>query len=309
MSEKYTVIQHEKRVFWAHDCPVLLQAHALTKNNVDNSILVQCKFENLSEQNIKAMFVSVKCFDVLNRELTGVDKFSYLDISIQPYTLFGDRTAILLPDNETRNIRITPEQIVFSDNTIWENKYRQAYELAKYDQLPISSLGELASQYSRDLSSINPTQQHHYLPCHENGFVICGCGKIVMNSVANCPCCKVPLKALFDLNNVKNLEKHLSEYNAELEDNYKKIEIQRAKEKAILSEKARQEELQRLQRNPFIKQNPSSDHTKVYNLKKKIELGIFEKVDSKIEKNKNAVLIVLFVLVILLAIVLPLYLG
>lgn len=100
MSEKYTVIQHEKRVFWAHDCPVLLQAHALTKNNVDNSILVQCKFENLSEQNIKAMFVSVKCFDVLNRELTGVDKFSYLDISIQPYTLFGDRTAILLPDNE-----------------------------------------------------------------------------------------------------------------------------------------------------------------------------------------------------------------
>ena len=130
-----------------------------------------------------------------------------------------------------------------------------------------------------------------------------------MNSVANCPCCKVPLKALFDLNNVKNLEKHLSEYNAELEDNYKKIEIQRAKEKAILSEKARQEELQHLQRNPFIKQNPSSDHTKVYNLKKKIELSIFEKVDSKIEKNKNAVLIVLFVLVILLAIVLPLYLG
>ena len=119
----------------------------------------------------------------------------------------------------------------------------------------------------------------------------------------------VPLKALFDLNNVKNLEIHLSEYNAELEDNYKKIEIQRAKEKAILSEKARQEELQRLQRNPFIKQNPSSDYTKAYNRKKKIDLSIFEKVDSKIEKNKNAVLIVLFVLVVLLAIVLPLYLG
>ena len=40
MSEKYTIVQHEKRLFWLQDCPVLLHSYALTKNNTNNSIFL-----------------------------------------------------------------------------------------------------------------------------------------------------------------------------------------------------------------------------------------------------------------------------
>ena len=79
MSEKYTIVQHEKRLFWLQDCPVLLHSYALTKNNTNNSIFLQCKFENIADTAIKAMNIAVKCSDVSHQELANVDNFPYLD--------------------------------------------------------------------------------------------------------------------------------------------------------------------------------------------------------------------------------------
>ena len=98
MSEKYTIVQHEKRLFWLQNCPVLLHSYALTKNNTNNSIFLQCKFENIADKPIKAMNIAVKCSDVSHQELANVDNFPYLDINVQPYTLFGDKTPVALPE-------------------------------------------------------------------------------------------------------------------------------------------------------------------------------------------------------------------
>lgn len=82
---KYTVIQHKQHLHWLKDCPVLLQSYALTKDNTDNSILLQCKFENIADKPIKAMNIAVRCSDISYQKLEKVDSFSYLDINIQPY--------------------------------------------------------------------------------------------------------------------------------------------------------------------------------------------------------------------------------
>lgn len=178
MSEKYTIVQHEKRLFWLQDCPVLLHSYALTKNNTNNSIFLQCKFENIADKPIKAMNIAVKCSDIAHKQVTNIDNFSYLDISVQPYSLFGDKTPVVLPDNTTRNVSIIPLKVIFSDDTTWENTSERAYELAEYEQQPISSLGELADQYKRDLHKIcADSDKHNYLPTNVNGFTVCGCGK------------------------------------------------------------------------------------------------------------------------------------
>ena len=175
MSEKYTTVQHEKRLFWLQDCPVLLHSYALTKNNTNNSIFLQCKFENIADKSIKAMNIAIKCSDVSHQELANVDNFPYLDIKVQPYTLLGDKTPVALPDNTTRNVRIIPLQVMFCDDTTWENTSERAYELAEYEQQPISSLGELADQYKRDLHKIcADSEKHNYLPANVNGFTVCG---------------------------------------------------------------------------------------------------------------------------------------
>lgn len=228
MSEKYTIVQHEKRLFWLQDCPVLLHSYALTKNNTNNSIFLQCKFENIADKPIKAMNIAVKCSDVSHQELANVDNFPYLDINVQPYTLFGDKTPVALPNNTTRNVCIIPLKIIFSDDTTWENTSERAYELAEYEQQPISSLGELADQYKRDLHKIcTDSEKHNYLPANVNGFTVCGCGKVVLPDTQYCASCGVDFSKLFAINNSEILHTEQQQYDEEQQ----KIALQEQQDK------------------------------------------------------------------------------
>lgn len=216
MSEKYTIVQHEKRLFWLQNCPVLLHSYALTKDNTNNSIFLQCKFENIADKPIKAMNIAVKCSDVSHQELANVDNFPYLDINVQSYTLFGDKTPVALPNNTTRNVRIIPLKVIFSDDTTWENTSERAYELAEYEQQPISSLGELADQYKRDLHKIcTDSEKHNYLPANVNGFTVCGCGKVVLPDTQYCASCGVDFSKLFAINNSEILHTEQQQYDEE----------------------------------------------------------------------------------------------
>lgn len=228
MSEKYTIVQHEKRLFWLQDCPVLLHSYALTKNNTNNSIFLQCKFENIADKPIKAMNIAVKCSDIAHKQVTNIDNFSYLDISVQPYSLFGDKTPVVLPDNTTRNVSIIPLKVIFSDDTTWKNTSERAYELAEYEQQPISSLGELADQYKRDLHKIcADSDKHNYLPTNVNGFTVCGCGKVVLPDTQYCASCGVDFSKLFAINNSKILHTEQQQYDEEQQ----KIALQEQQDK------------------------------------------------------------------------------
>ena len=228
MSEKYTIVQHEKRLFWLQDCPVLLHSYALTKNNTNNSIFLQCKFENIADKPIKAMNIAVKCSDVSHQELANVDNFPYLDIDVQPYMLFADKTPVALPDNTTRNVRIIPLKVIFSDDTTWEITFERAYELAEYEQQPISSLGELADQYKRDLHKIcTDSEKHNYLPANVNGFTVCGCGKVVLPDTQYCASCGVDFSKLFAINNSEILHTEQQQYDEEQQ----KIALQEQQDK------------------------------------------------------------------------------
>ena len=243
MSEKYTIVQHEKRLHWLKDCPILLQSYALTKNNTNNSIFLQCKFENIADKPIKAMNIAVKCSDVSHQELANVDNFPYLDINVQPYTLFGDKTPVALPDNTTRNVRIIPLKVIFSDDTTWENTSERAYELAEYEQQPISSLGELADQYKRDLHKICiDSEKHNYLPANVNGFTVCGCGKVVLPDTQYCASCGVDFSKLFAINNSEILHTEQQQYDEEQQ----KIALQEQQDKL-------QKETQQLQRRKKLR--------------------------------------------------------
>lgn len=226
--EKYTIVQHEQHLHWLKDCPVLLQSYALTKDNTNNSIFLQCKFENIADKPIKAMNITVKCSDVSHQELANVDNFPYLDINVQPYMLFADKTPVALPNNTTRNVCIIPLKVIFSDDTTWENTSERAYKLAEYEQQPISSLGELADQYKRDLHKIcTDSEKHNYLPANVNGFTVCGCGKVVLPDTQYCASCGVDFSKLFAINNSEILHTEQQQYDEEQQ----KIALQEQQDK------------------------------------------------------------------------------
>lgn len=204
---------------------------------------MQCKFENIADKPIKAMNIAVKCSDVSHQELANVDNFPYLDINVQPYTLFGDKTPVALPNNTTRNVRIIPLKVIFSDDTTWENTSERAYELAEYEQQPISSLGELADQYKRDLHKIcTDSEKHNYLPANVNGFTVCGCGKVVLPDTQYCASCGVDFSKLFAINNSEILHTEQQQYDEEQQ----KIALQEQQDKL-------QKETQQLQRRKKLR--------------------------------------------------------
>lgn len=223
------------------DCPLLMVTHALTKDTSNNTIFLQCKFQNLSNKKIKAFNIRVACFDVTGQPLTAVDSFSYLDISIAPDKLFGDQTPVPLPDCETRAFHIIPQKIVFDNNVIWENADKQPFSAAEYEQKRISSLGELADQYKRDLRDIcSKATAHTYLPARKDGFTICGCGKIMLDSTRTCPACGVAIDRLFALNNEETLTLAKEVY----EQNQSEREEQEKQQAAIAQEEQAQAQLQ-----------------------------------------------------------------
>lgn len=244
MSARYQVLQHEKKPYWLTNCPLLMVTHALTKDTSNNTIFLQCKFQNLNDKKIKAFNIHIECFDVTGQPLTAVDSFSYLDISIAPDKTFGDQTPVPLPNLETRAFHIIPRKIVFDDNSIWENADKQPFVLAEYEQKRISSLDKLADQYKRDLRDIcSKATSHTYLPARKDGFTICGCGKIMLDSTKTCPACGVSIDRLFALNN----EELLTLANEFYEQNQREQAEQKEKQAVILQIQQSQAELNKKQ--------------------------------------------------------------
>lgn len=241
MPARYQVLQHEKKPYWLANCPLLMTSHALTKDTTNNTVFLQCKFENLSNKRIKALSIRVQCYDVTNQLLAAVDSFTYLDINIATAKSFGDQTPVPLPDRDTRAFHIIPQKIVFDDNSIWENADNQPFVLAEYEQKRISSLGDLTNQYKRDLHDIcSKANAHAYLPTRKDGFTICGCGKIMLDSTKTCPACGVMIDRLFALNNADQLSTANKKYKLEQLKN-EKIRIQQEQ----IAERERQKELSR----------------------------------------------------------------
>lgn len=241
MPARYQVLQHERKPYWLANCPLLMTSHALTKDTTNNSVFLQCKFENLSDKRIMAFNIHVECYDVTNQPLAAVDNFTYLDINIANAKSFGDQTPVPLPDCETRTFHIIPQKIVFADNSIWENTANQPFVLAEYEQKRISSLGELADQYKRDLRDIcSKANAHAYLPARKDSFTICGCGKIMLDSTKICPACGVSIDRLFALNNEEMLTLAKEAY----EQNQFERDEQEKQQAAIEQEEQEQVQLQ-----------------------------------------------------------------
>lgn len=242
MAERYTILQHNTNTFYVVDCPLLLISHALTKDNQNNNIFIQCKFENTLSKSIKALYVHINCFDVTNNPLPTVDSFSYLDIEVKQYQTFGDKTPIVLPDKETRNVSIIPTKIVFVDGSTWENDSDKPFELFHIDNTPISELGELAEEYKRELHGIClQSDKHKYLPANKDGYTICGCGKILVDAEKTCPACGVDLEKLFALHDVDKLQAGLEQYQkeqAEREEQARQAEEERQKQIEAQKQKA-----------------------------------------------------------------------
>lgn len=231
VSDRYTILQHNTNIFVAVGCPLILTSYALTKDNQTGNVFIQCRFENVGSKSIKALNIDVLCSDITNQKLEGVENYTYLDIDVEQYQTFGDKTPVYLPDKATRNISIVPTKVVYVDDSTWDNKSSAPFERLDFNQKSLSELGELSEQYRRELHNICAySDKHNYLPARREGFIICGCGKVVLKDARSCPSCGVDFDKLFPLNDSDKLQEALEQYKQEQDEREEQEKEKRKKQ-------------------------------------------------------------------------------
>lgn len=126
MSERYTRLFSLPENLGLENCPVVISAGALLKDNITGKVLAQLKLRNLSHQAAKAVKVKIHAYDTAKAELNGVDAFSYQDLNVPLDGEFGSQTPILLPDAATRSFTVDILSVVLADGTVYSPAETQA---------------------------------------------------------------------------------------------------------------------------------------------------------------------------------------
>ncbi len=241
MAERFNIVGNNRDILYQKGCPVLLSAYNILSDSLTGDTLLQCKFENQSKKNIKAIFIDIECFSVDNQSTGKVANKAFLDLTAEPFSSFGQNNALKLPSADTRAVKVSLKKIIFDDNT--ENTYTGFYSnIFESPQEKITKLSNLESLYKTQLQKFNPEaniKNWLYLPRDNEDFYQCGCCTIVSKSYEKCPNCQSNLKRSIELNNVSDLT---AIYNEQLkikqkidEENKRKANERNKKFKKILS--------------------------------------------------------------------------
>ena len=196
--EKYTRLKTIPEMLYAQSSPVIIMAGALLRANETERVLAQIKFKNICPRRIQAVFIRIQAFDIAGRQVEGFEEFQYLDLSASRDEEFGSRTAVLLPDNKTRDIRVECTQVIFADGKSWKDSAVDWEPLLEQKSLKsVLNERELLKQFRIKYGS-----NTHYCLAEEKGIWRCTCGAVNGSSETECHICNQSLERLrsFDEN-------------------------------------------------------------------------------------------------------------
>ena len=234
--------------------PVVISAGALQKDNQTGKVLVQLKIKNISAKIIKALKVLIVPLDTTNSPLGEPFEYQYLDLNAHRDVEFGQKVPIALPDSHSRGFSVSVNQVVLSDNSIWnaENPTWEPLNEPEAIEAHIADT-ELVKQFK-----IQYGNECLYMLSEQKDIWICPCGALNHSSESACHKCN---KKLSDFKNV-NWNALKEEANIRLAEEKAKANIRLAEEKAKAkevrearereAEYRKQREIQKQKRNRIL---------------------------------------------------------
>ncbi len=253
------------------DAPVLLKETAIIKDTVDNEILLRNTMVNISEDDIVAIAVRIKLWDIFG-EIVKVDdkndfEYVYQDIFVGPGKYFGNKIAINLPDN-ARRAEVYIEKTVTNSGKVWNTNPDNIVDI----QPPREIEGDEDFIAGVDDNAITPL---YYYVENSNSWQ-CTCGQVNKAEDTKCRYCgreKTYVSQTFSEDGVKG---KYEEY------------IRQVKEQ----QRKQQEEQEQQLANEYEQEQNISENTSP------------EETDSKTQKNRRNIFIICgIVLVVLVAVI------
>jgi hypothetical protein len=116
---RYEILKYIQHEISYKDWGVKITRGAITQDNLNGNLLLQLKFQNISDISIKEVFLSIESFDEDGNKVSERIGHNY-NINIYPGDFFGDDNPIILTRTKTRKIKIFLEKIVYSDSSFIE---------------------------------------------------------------------------------------------------------------------------------------------------------------------------------------------
>ena len=211
--ERYKRIAQLPRC-WAEGSPVLLERGALLYDAMDDSVLLQLKFRNLSPEELRGLSISVECFDTFGKCLPGVDEFKYQGMNAAQGEVFGDRKAIPLPDNSTQRCVIHLQKAIGASGRILEFHGLSPEEVPAPPVLGEPGLQETLKRVLPDAAA--------NLPLEGRGYWICSCGAFNLREWDKCLYCRHSREEVFQKASEEWLREETARFRQEEEERLRK---------------------------------------------------------------------------------------
>lgn len=248
MSKRFKQLTSLDINYYEPNVPVEIDKGVILLDTATNQTLLQLKLRNISNQIIKFVELEVECFDLTGEPVgeNHIVQFIYQDFEVFPKQFFGDRQAIQLAGEKTRQVNIIFKKVMFKDGTVEMFDKVERFEIPQtesIDTLPadlrkeIDSL-HLSSQYAEITNFPKEISDHEW---------VCCCGRVNANN-GNCVRCGRSKNYQFEkltMDNLKQLAENTREAKRQLEEAERKKREEEEKQRQLMLEKKQQEKIER----------------------------------------------------------------
>ena len=218
---KYTTLFRLDGPYHLGDCPVLVEAGALLKNEKTKRIIIQLKMKNIGERQITACRVCFKIYDSFGSEIEIIPEHSYVDLSVKPGESFGSNIPVYVSKEEAKSYDLSVLEVIFADKGKWvgENEawpmLAPSKKVEGYFDDPL-----IEEQYKLEIGESKP-----FIPEVRGSLFFCCCGDIHLASIDECSVCGCRESEVLSLvSDIEGLSRRASERIQREEEERKELE-------------------------------------------------------------------------------------
>lgn len=194
MSERYSRLFSLPENLYAEGAPVIIAAGALLKDNQTGRVVAQLKLRNISPKTIKAATVCLSPMNTVGNPLGDAVRYEYLDLSSNRDADFGSKSAIPMPDKTTRSFSAAVVEVIFTDNSAWNDSNVIWEPLKKPESLASRLDSEMVKQFRIEYGA----GTKNFL-LEQKDLWHCVCGAVNRKGETVCHSCR---KSICDLKNL-----------------------------------------------------------------------------------------------------------
>lgn len=195
MAERYRRLFSLDSAKYADGAPVLICAGSLLDDRLSHSLMAQFRFRNISDKTLTAAKLVIEPRDAAGKVLEPVE-YMYQSLRVSRDEDFGQRIAVIIPDESACSFVPKLVQIIFSDGSIWEEPDSVWTDIKS--PVPLTEAygdHELSAQFA-----IRYGDDCTFLPQDDRGLWFCACGLINHENETKCHGCRRVYSALKSVN-------------------------------------------------------------------------------------------------------------